>query len=261
MSSGTTHPVHSRFELNCDLGEGESPERTEALLARVDLANIACGGHAGDEATMLRCLELALRHHVRPGAHPGLCHRRDFGRGEGANVTEKVLADLLVDQVGRLLRCAENVGISLHHIKLHGALYHAVETDPGLAGAYLGIVRRLWPGLRIIAFAGGAVEQLARVERDRNQGGVEIWSEGFLDRGYRDDATLVPRSETGALLDDPNLVRERLLDLLTKGGCRSVSGRWLTLGPRTLCVHGDGRRAVEMLDVVRAHLPGSRIGR
>lgn len=253
MSTRTTDTIHPAFDLNCDLGEGEGPDRATALLARVDSASIACGGHAGDDASMRWCLETAARFGVRAGAHPGFPSRHDFGRGQagGQGLTVARLEPLLAEQVGRLADHASRVGMGLQHVKLHGALYHAVEKNEILARAYLGLMHSHWPGLRVFALVGGAVER----EAARGGSGVEVWAEGFLDRGYLDDRTLVPRGDPGAMLENATSVVERLQDLRERGGCRSVSGRWLELRPRTLCVHGDEPGSVEFLEAIRAVMP------
>lgn len=252
MSPGTTHPVRRGFQLNCDLGEGEPPERTAALFEFVDAANVACGGHAGDDRSMGRCLELAARNSVHLGAHPGYPNREDFGRSSArGGLTVSRLEELLSAQVERLASLARDAGVVLHHVKLHGALYHDVETDRPLATAYLRIVASRWPGLRVFARAGGSVESVAQELGSE----VEVWSEGFLDRGYREDGTLVPRGEPGSMLEDPALVLERLADLRGRGGCRATGGGWVALSPRTLCVHGDGPRALDLLAAVREVMP------
>src|SRR5688500_18309234 len=117
-----------RFDLNCDLGEGEPRARTEALMRVITSANVACGGHAGDLASMERCVALAKKFKVRLGAHPGTADRAGFGRGE-LKITPAELELLLLQQVGTLERIARAHGVKLHHIKLHGALYHATERD------------------------------------------------------------------------------------------------------------------------------------
>lgn len=238
------------LDLNCDLGEGESPERTLALLGLVDSANIATGGHAGDEDSMRRCLAGSRRFGVHAGAHPGLPSRADFGRGSPASVSARDLQALLSDQVARFAGLAAELNVPFHHLKLHGALYHAVESSPALARACLEFVGRTWPGLLVYARAGGAVQAAsAQVPA------VTIWPEGFLDRGYADDGTLVPRGAPGSILHNPEAIRQRLRDLRDRGGLRTATGRWLPLQPRTLCIHGDSPRAIECLREIRNELP------
>jgi UPF0271 protein len=223
-----------KFDLNCDLGEGESRARTEALMRVIMSANVACGGHAGDVESMERCVLLAKKNKVRLGAHPGPTDRISFGRAE-ARIDAAQLELMLLHQVGALERIASACGVKLHHIKLHGALYHATERDEELARAYLKIVRRWWPKVVVYALAGGTVARLGK---------PMVWGESFLDRNYLDDGGLVPRSQSNAVLKSRDEVRERVVQL-KRGNVVSVNGRIIKLKPRTICVHGDTPRAVE----------------
>ena len=229
-----------RFDLNCDLGEGESRARTEALMRVITSANVACGGHAGDIASMERCVALAKKYKVRLGAHPGAVDRAGFGRRE-LRITLAELEPLLLQQVGALERIAHAHGQKLHHIKLHGALYHATERDKRLAKAYVEIVGRWWPNAVVYALAGGTVAKVAK---------RMVWGEAFLDRNYLDNGTLVPRSERNALLKKVQEVSERV-EHLAQGTVMSVDGKLLRVNARTICVHGDTPRAVEFARVVR----------
>src|SRR5437762_2834486 len=182
-----------KLDLNCDLGEGEPLGRTRSLMCWVTSANVACGGHAGDLRTMEACVRFAKQLGARLGAHPGPWNRSDFGRG-GSRLAPEGFELLLVQQVGALERVAHANGVRIHHIKLHGALYHASEEDEALAPRYIAIVKRFWPRARIYARAGGRVASVAR------RAGLVVWEEAFADRGYRGDGTLVPRTEPNALL-------------------------------------------------------------
>jgi UPF0271 protein len=133
-------------------------------------------------------------------------------------------------------------------VKLHGALYHAVEREPALGRCYVETVSREFTGLTLYALAGG---RLAALGQSR---GLTVWEEAFLDRGYRDDGSLVPRSEAGALLTSPAPVRARLQSLLERGGWATVSGGWVNLSPRTLCVHGDTPGALRLLAAIRREI-------
>ncbi len=158
---------------------------------------------------------------------------------------------LLEQQVRRLAVRAREAGVTLHHLKLHGALYHAVDRDPRLARTYLNWAAVRCRGVRVYARAGGAVE----AESMRAGSEVEVWAEGFLDRGYMSDGRLIPREDPGALLDGIPQVLERLADLRDRGGCRAVDGTWVAMNPRTLCVHGDALHALEWLEAVRVVMP------
>lgn len=230
------------LDLNCDLGEDEPWSRTRALLRWVTSANVACGGHAGDVGRMERCLREACRHGVKVGAHPGLAGA--FGRGD-VRLDTSGLETLLLQQVGALERVARAVGTQLHHVKLHGALYHAVEQEPRLGEAYVRSVARWFPGLVIYARAGGRVEKLA------GSGKVPVWPEAFADRGYRPDGTLIPRGEPGALLTSRAEVRDRLRLYLGQGVVEAVDGSALRLQARTWCIHADTPGALLFTRAVR----------
>lgn len=201
------------IDINCDLGEGEPLELTEALMQHITSANI------GSEKTQ-ECIALARRHGVHVGAHP----RHPIGRHD-INVSTREFAQLLRDQVGQFSE--------LHHVKLHGALYHATEKSEVLAKYYVELVQREWPRAIIYAQCGRLVEQIAR------RLGVPVWGEAFADRRYRDDATLVPRSEPDALITDVDTAVAHAKKLVH------------CLGPQTLCVHSDTRNAVAIAEALR----------
>lgn len=234
-----------KLDINCDLGEGEAPARTRALMRLVDSANAACGGHAGDLDSMARCARLAREFGVRLGAHPGVPGLAGFGRAP-ARPTPAQLCLWVVQQAGALARVADRHGVALHHVKLHGALYHASEADDELARAYVLTVREHFPGLKIYALSGGRVVRLAR------RLGVEAWPELFADRAYRADGSLVPRAEAGAVLARANDVAARLAHWLHTGRMATAAGGEVSLAGRTLCVHGDGGHAVALARAVRA---------
>jgi 5-oxoprolinase (ATP-hydrolysing) subunit A len=232
-----------KLDLNCDLGEGEPLARTGALMRRVTSANVACGGHGGDLKTMEACVRLAWQHGVRLGAHPGPWSRSDFGRGSARFVPDEIEL-LLLHQVGALERVAQANGVRLHHIKLHGALYHASEENEALAKRYVAAVRRFWPQAKIYARVGGRVARVAR------RAGLVLWEEAFADRSYRDDGTLVPRTEPNALLTEADLVVERVRRLLDQGEVIAESGKHIVLRPQTLCIHSDTPHAAQLAQAV-----------
>jgi UPF0271 protein len=240
-----------RIDLNCDLGEGEPLSRTRALMRWITSANVACGGHAGDLRTMERCVRLAKQFGVRVGAHPGPFSRTDFGRGRVV-LTPDEFELLLLQQAGALEGVARRHDVKLHHIKLHGGLYHASEENAALGRRYVAVVRRCWPGCIIYVRAGGRMAVLAR------RAGIEAWEESFADRNYRDDGSLVPRARANAVIRSVRLIRERIKRLLTTGEVESISGRTLRLKPRTICLHSDtpnARRLAEAL--AKCVTPGS----
>ncbi len=235
--------------INCDLGEGESLEQTRSLMGWIDWANIACGGHAGDDASLARCLQLAQENGVKAGAHPGIPDRIHFGRNDSRQPNVSDLVVWLEDQVGSFASKARELGIPFHHIKLHGALYHQVDREPDLGHAYLQTVSRLWPGVAVVVRDGGGTASLA------GKYPLTLRREAFLDRAYRPNGELMPRAEPGAILEDPEAVLQRIREFQERGGWRSCDDFWIYLDPDTFCVHGDTPQAAAMLARLRSVHP------
>ena len=233
------------WDLNCDLGEGEPWARTRALLRQITSANVACGGHAGNADTMERVVVEAKALAVRLGAHPGVAGA--FGRSDVV-LSPRQLQTLVLQQVGALDLLARWHGSELHHIKLHGALYHAVENDDTLGRAYVDAVARWFPKVKIYARAGGRVLTLAA------KAGVSAWAEGFIDRAYCANGQLVPRNQNGALLTRAREITERLREWRQTGGWKSLEGSWVAVPARTLCLHGDTPGAVALARTIRKSL-------
>jgi UPF0271 protein len=219
-----------RIDLNADLGEGGTDDA--ALLALVTSCNIACGGHAGSDEIMRRTVELANSAGVSIGAHPGYEDRENFGRRE-MTLSLQAVTDLVARQVEKLAGFA---GGQLHHVKPHGALYNQANRNDLLAGAVVEGVMGISPTLMLYAPPSGALAKAARAA------GFVVRPEGFADRRYRTDGSLVPRSEPGAVISDIDEAVAQALELASGGVIE------------TLCVHGDGARAVEMLRAIRFHL-------
>lgn len=230
------------IDLNADLGEGGA--RDAELLALASSANIACGGHAGDEGSMRAAIAAALARGTALGAHPGYEDRAHFGR-RPLRLPPAEVADLVSRQVERLATLASAAGGSLHHVKPHGALYHQAGQDPDLAAAVAAGVRRVAPGVQfyvppagLLAIAGG-------------DAGLIIRAEGFADRRYQAGGGLVPRSEPGAVMENAAEAAAQAWEIARHGRVRHRDGGWLSLPAETLCVHGDGESAVGILAQVR----------
>lgn len=230
------------LDLNCDLAEHERPEQTAALMALVTSANLACGGHAGSEATLRRALRLAKAHGVYAGAHPGLPGK--FGRADTV-LTPSAFRELLQRQLGLFLQLAAAEDVPPHHLKLHGALYHATERDDALRAVLMEVVMAEQPTFIIYGLAGGETVRAARAA------GLEAWDEAFADRGYRPDGNLVSRTEPGALITDPATVTSRLEAWQAGRSILSVTGEALLLRPHTVCVHGDTPHSLSLLQAAR----------
>lgn len=230
-------PTHRRStQINVDAGEHD--DEPEALLACADAINIACGGHAGDAASMLRCLQVCGRLGLRAGAHPSYPDRAGFGRT--TQVMERAaLRASIVDQCCALLDQARVASVAIEHVKLHGALYHDANRDPELASLVLGAAMEVFGPVMVVGPPRGVLEQLCVHAGDPYE------REGFADRAMRPDGTLVPRGEAGATIDDPAAAAAQALRLAREGY-------------DTICVHGDGPNALAIARAVRAALDAAR---
>lgn len=218
------------MRLNIDLGE--LADEPEALYLAADMANLACGAHAGDDALVARCVSLARRHGVSVGAHPSFPDRARFGR-VAMRLSDEALRDTVRAQLAWLrARC----GLAITHVKPHGALYHAADGEPSVARALLEVSRDALGDVAVVGAPDGAMRSVA------TSLGMPFLREGFADRGYRDDGSLVPRGEPGAMLADVDAVRAQVRRLLA---ARRFD---------TLCVHGDGARAVDFARAAREAL-------
>ncbi len=233
-----------RILLNCDLGENEPYALTDALLGQIDAANICCGVHAGSKAKTCKTIERALEKSVMIGAHPGMA--ADQGRG---TVTPRPLEfeTLLDEQISSFRQMAADCGARMDYIKLHGMLYHAVESDESLAKVFLSYLQSLQERAGIFARAGG---RMAAMAQEIN---LPVWEEAFADRGYRSDGSLLPRTEAGALLA-PDAALQRLIDWQESGLMQANDGTRFHLKADTLCLHADTPEAERVLGALKAAL-------
>ena len=234
-----TYQQRLTIDLNCDLGEG-GPHDAD-LMPLVSSANIACGGHAGDASTMAAAVALARRQGVAIGAHPSHADREHFGRRE-LPITPDEAAALVIDQVAVLEAVA---GEPPRHVKLHGGLYHQAGRDEAIGEAVVRAILNRWPCMVLVAFAGSPLVAVAR------RHGLGMAEEAFLDRAYVPDGSLMPRSQPGAMIDDPDEAAARAVRLVCKGVVEAIDGTLLPMAADTLCVHGDGIRSLAIATAVR----------
>jgi UPF0271 protein len=218
------------IDLNCDLGEG-CPYDDE-LMALITSANVACGFHAGDPATACAALVSAARHGVQAGAHPGFPDREGFGRRELARDERRVFEDCAY-QIGALAGLAKAVGLPLRYVKPHGALYNMACRDDAYARPVIAAAEQF--GLAMMGLPGSRLEALSA-------GRVPFVAEGFADRRYLPDGSLVPRSRPDAFVEDPDEAVRQAEWLLREKGVR------------TLCVHGDNPQALAFVRALREEL-------
>lgn len=246
---------HRIIDLNSDVGESFGPYQIgndEALFPIISSANIACGFHAGDPSTIRKTLELAARHHVAIGAHPGYPDRLHFGRIPIPYLTQEIV-DFVLYQVGAIQLMAESAGLELRHVKLHGALYHTAANDNRLIDSLLDAMVSLHRSLIIV---GPPNSLLQKEAEDR---GLDYGAEGFADRTYSDDGSLLPRTQKNSLITDPERASKQALQIVTEGKVTTVSGTNIPLKISTLCIHGDTPGAVEIAKRVRETLEFSEV--
>lgn len=213
-----------KIELNCDLGEGM--DNDEAIMPYITSANIACGFHAGDEQTMRETLQMAKRFGVNAGAHPSWNDRENFGRKE-MSVSPAEAEKLVFEQIQILAAIAKEEGVTLTHVKPHGALYNQSAKDVELASAIARAVKAHSVDLILVGLAGSR-----SIEAGREMG-VRVAAEGFPDRGYNADGSLMSRLLPGALIESPEDVARHAVELVKAGKMD------------TLCLHGDHPNAAE----------------
>jgi UPF0271 protein len=223
------------IDLNCDMGELPDAAHEAALMEHITSANIACGGHAGDEATMERTARLAMERGVRIGAHPGYPDRANFGRIE-VPMTAAEIAQTVLDQIRRLEAVVQRLGGTIVHVKPHGALYNVAVKNREVARA-IGDGVAAWNAA--IPIFGLAASPMLEVWREM---GLHPVGEAFADRRYEPDGTLRNRKYPDALITDPQAAAAQAQRLAREGQAQ------------TICVHGDTPGSVEILRACRAAL-------
>jgi 5-oxoprolinase (ATP-hydrolysing) subunit A len=238
------------IDLNSDLGEGFgawSLGDDEALLDVVTSANVACGFHAGDPNILRRVCDWAAARDVAIGAQVGYRDLAGFGR-RSIDMDSNSLTNDVLYQIGALDGFARVAGTRVRYVKPHGALYNRVVHDQKQAAAVVAAVTAYDATLPLLGLPGSALLRLGE------DAGLTTVPEAFADRGYTAQATLVPRTEPGALLHDPEEVSARMVRMVTTGRMQSVDGQEIAVSARSICVHGDTPGAVAMAVAVRRSL-------
>lgn len=242
------------IDLNADLGEtvdGMPTADDAAMFAVISSASIACGGHAGDEASMRESVARATAHGVAVGAHPSYPDPANFGRMPMAIAA----ADLRIE-VAEQLRALAAAGAEIRYVKPHGALYHAVSADADQAAAVAEAVAAFAESLgRAVPILGMPGE----IARAAEAVGLPFVVEAFLDRGYLPGGGLVPRGRPGAVLDDAAAAAERAIRLARSGEVVAIDGTVLDVAAASLCLHGDSPAAVAMGEAVREALDAAGV--
>ncbi|WP_202844602.1 5-oxoprolinase subunit PxpA [Luteimonas saliphila] len=239
-----------RIDFNCDLGEGCGDDA--AIVPHVSSASIACGGHAGDDATMRATVALCQAHGIAIGAHPSFVDREHFGRRE-LDLGPGAIHVLVLAQVRRLAAVCEAAGARLRHVKPHGALYNLAARDTDVADAIAAAVHAIDPALRLYALSGSALAEAGRLA------GLSVAGEAFAERSYGADGRLTPRDRPGAVIDDLDAALAQVRMLVREGAVTALDGTRVPLRADTLCLHGDRPDAARFAAALRAALEAEGI--
>jgi 5-oxoprolinase (ATP-hydrolysing) subunit A len=226
-------------DLNCDMGEGIGNE--ENIMPFITSANIACTYHAGDRDTMKRMMELCIRYNVHVGAHPSYPDRENFGRKDMIGVSLKAhdIENIVSEQLFIFKQVARETGAHLHHVKPHGALYNRAAGDEEVADFICSAIFKSGPQLLLYGLSGCKMKLVAVRHK------LEFIDEGFADRTYMDNGTLTPRTEKNALIETSEEAVAQTLEMVKHKKVKTTSGNYIELEAKTICIHGDGKHAVE----------------
>lgn len=230
----------SIIDINCDMGESfgcYQLGRDEEILDFITSANIACGFHAGDPATMRRTVQLALQKNVGIGAHPGFQDLVGFGRRE-IQISPAEAYEIVVYQIGALHAFVHSEGGKMQHVKPHGALYNMAANNALLAEAIAEAVYRVNPELILFGLSGSELIKAGQAI------GLRTADEIFSDRTYRYDGTLTPRNQDNALIKNSKAAVSQVVSIVKNGKIKSIAGTDVTLRADTVCIHGDGDSAL-----------------
>ncbi|MBP9103759.1 MAG: LamB/YcsF family protein [Chitinophagaceae bacterium] len=230
-----------RPDINCDLGEGIGND--ELIIPFITSANIACGYHAGDIDTMHQTIAACLKHNVSIGAHPSFLDRENFGRTEIAMPLDE-LYELIIQQLIIFFEVADSFGEKINHVKPHGVLYNMSAKDALIANIIAKAVNDFDSNLILYGLSG------SHSISEANAIGLKTASEVFADRTYQDDGSLTPRSKPDALITDVEKMIQQVSKMIKDGTVTTVSGKSIPIKAETICIHGDGKHAIEFAKAI-----------
>ncbi|MBN49620.1 MAG: hypothetical protein CMN85_08765 [Spongiibacteraceae bacterium] len=237
--------MRQSIDLNCDLGEGMGSDK--ALLELVSSANIACGGHAGDQQTMSACVREASNLAVAIGAHPGYCDPENFGRRR-QDLSAEETAQVIIHQVSQLRLICQQHKATLSHVRAHGALGNLSDSNDVAARTLATTIAEQFPELAIMTLGHSAAERAAKAC------GLKVVRQFFADRAYDDEGQLVPRSVAGSVIHNRSDIMKRLLGALDSDKLVSLTGKTIAIGFDSICVHGDTPGALALAEAIRTQL-------
>jgi len=236
-----------KIDLNSDLGESFGRYKLgldEEVMKYITSANIACGWHAGDPLVMRNTVRLAKDMNVEVGAHPGYPDLMGFGR-RYMDLTREEVRNYILYQIGALYAFVKAEGLTLQHVKPHGALYNALIRDEELTR---GVLEGIADFDKNIIFVGLSMSKPLEIAEEM---GLKVAHEVFADRAYNPDGTLVSRRKPGAVIHNKEEIAERVISMVKDGGVKAINGEWVELKADTICVHGDNPKAVEITAYLR----------
>jgi len=239
-----------QIDINCDLGEGLGNEAL--LMPYLSSCNIACGGHAGDIETMTSVVKLAEKHHVKIGAHPSFPDKENFGR-KLICMSASDLYKTFENQIKALIMVLKSMNLELNHVKPHGALYNLASVDEETAQIIVNVIRDIDQNLILYAPFQSVISKIAI------DNGLKVMFEGFADRNYNKDLTLVSRQNNNAIIGDSELIFEHVFRMISEEKVKTISGVEEVVKVDTFCVHGDHKNVIENLKFLTLKLKQNSI--
>lgn len=244
-----------KIDLNCDLGESFGNYKLgmdEEVLGCISSANVACGFHASDPVVMQKTVKMAAEKGVAVGAHPGYPDLVGFGRRD-MKVSLAEAKAMVMYQIGALDAFCRAEGIAMQHVKPHGAMYNMAGKDIGLARAICEGICEVNPHLILLAPAGSMLTKAAK------EVGLAAAKEVFADRAYEEDGSLVARTKPGAMITDTEEAISRVIGMIKEGKVKAVTGKEIPVQADSVCVHGDGPKALEFVKRMKERLEEEKI--
>ena len=226
------------LNINCDLGEGLNNEHI--IMPLIDSCNIACGGHAGDNGSMIECIEISIKNNVKIGAHPSYPDKINFGRKK-KDISPSELSYSIISQIESLETIADSYGLELNHIKAHGALYNQMIIDAELSNFYLDTIKDFKNKCSLYIPYKSEIEKIALKK------GFSIIYEVFGDRNYNDDLSLVSRNNENALITNPESVVNHIKTIKETETVKTINGNYKKIKFDTICIHSDTNNSIEIL--------------
>lgn len=228
------------IDLNADIGEGMPYD--EELIKLISSCNIACGGHVGDDESILNTINMAKANHIKIGAHPSYPDKHNFGR-HSMDISIQKLTESIDYQLNSFKTNIDKLQANWHHIKFHGALYNDLKHDKLKAEALVELIENKYKNVSLYVPPNSVIKTTAEKR-------IKVHVEGFADRAYNNDLSLVSRLEASAILSKNDEVVNQVLNKILNKKIKTVSGKWVTIHVDTICLHGDNPKALELAKTI-----------